>query len=217
MENIKKYVVDFIEGKINPKDFISECERNSQIFEWINSVVPVGKTCYKITITKDDRGVPRATQEVVPYDIRIVWETNTFSAYGNLGIQLNVHSTISKLITEVFPEDNINIDNSIEKKHSLLLNVCPDYICGKQAEKLVEQILDENPKATKKLIKEIIKETFHLEKGKYPRWAQDSEWPFSETGKPMKYISQKNKNSEVIELVFEDVDTGKKVTIEDIF
>lgn len=238
MENIKKFLIDFIEGKIKPKEFILECEKNPKIFDWINSIVPAGKTCYRVTQYNNNRGLPPyikqdkennisvwidskgdivIKQEAVPYDVRIVWDTNTFSAYGNLGIQLNVHSTISKLITEVFPNDNIIIDNTIEEKHNLVLKVCPDYICGKEAYELVEKIIDENCKSSQKVIKEKIKETFHLEKCKYPKWAQDSEWPFSETGKPLKYISQKNKNSETIELIFEDIDTGKRITIEDIY
>ena len=56
-----------------------------------------------------------------------------------------------------------------------------------------------------------------MEGRKYPRWAQDSDWPFSESGKPMKYISQRNVDSETIELTFEDVDTGKRSTVIDIY
>ena len=153
----------------------------------------------------------------VPYVIREVWKSLTFPAYGRLGIKVNIQSNLFRLLSEVFPDEKIVMDTSLIEKSKYVLSMCPDYICGAKAKELVEIIIDENSKLSQKEIKEKIKETFHIEKGKYPRWAQDSEWPFSETVKPMKYISQRNKNSEVIELIFEDVDTGKRVTIKDIY
>lgn len=63
----------------------------------------------------------------------------------------------------------------------------------------------------------MVRKSFHIEGRKYPRWAQDSDWPFSESGKPMKYIRQWNKSSEEIKLLFEDVDTGKRSIVIDIY
>jgi len=92
-----------------------------------------------------------------------------------------------------------------------LLEVMPDYIEGIQAEVLVEKIIQSIPvdlAKTKrnKLIKEKIKEVFHLNDGKRPYWVQGSDWPFSKTGKPLKYISRKT-DGELTVFVFKDVDT----------
>lgn len=98
-----------------------------------------------------------------------------------------------------------------QDKFEQLLDVMPDYIEGVQAELLVEKIIQSVPldlakTKRKKLIKETIKETFHLQDGKRPHWVQGSDWPFGKTGKPLKYISRKTEG-ELTVFLFRDVDT----------
>ncbi len=106
---------------------------------------------------------------------------------------------------------------------NFLISIMPDYINSSKAEALIDQIALSVPESlgkTKrlKMIKTKIKEAFHLEGCKYPRWAQDTDWPFSKTGKPMKFISQKQeRGSDLIELTFEDVDTGERIIVEDLY
>lgn len=100
-----------------------------------------------------------------------------------------------------------------------LLEVMPDYIEGMQAEALVEEIIKSIPydlaKAKRnKLIKEKIKEAFHLNDGKRPYWVQGSDWPFSKTGKPLKYISKKT-DGELAVFIFKDMDTEEITEIKE--
>lgn len=51
---------------------------------------------------------------------------------------------------------------------------------------------------------------------KYPRWAQDTDWPFSATGKPLKYIGRK-RDGDLVLYIFMDVDTQEIVTVEEYY
>ena len=106
-------------------------------------------------------------------------------------------------------------------EYCALLDVMPTYINGEKAEMLAEQIIKDTPSeksAVKraKVIREKIKEAFHIEGRKYPRWPQDTDWPFSETGRPLKYISQKS-DGDLVRFTFLDVDTGNEVIVEDYY
>ena len=67
----------------------------------------------------------------------------------------------------------------------------------------------------KKAAREKIKELFHIEGRKYPRWAQESEWPMGKNS-PMKFIRQKQDEDQVL-FWFEDVDTGEERVIEQFY
>lgn len=95
----------------------------------------------------------------------------------------------------------------------------PDYIEGAQAESLVEQIMQSVPAdlpktKRKKLIREKIKEAFHLQDGKMPHWVHGSDWPFGKSGKPLQYLSRKT-HGELTVFLFRDVDTGETAEIEE--
>ena len=80
-------------------------------------------------------------------------------------------------------------------------------------------MLEELPKewSKPKRIKEFkrrLKEMFFVEGQKYPRWAQESEWPLSPTGKPTKFLGQKSFcGGEVVKYRFLDMDTGKEIEV----
>lgn len=217
MENIKQYIIDFIEGRADVDQFINDCETDPTILDWVQTLVPEGKMLKLIDGHTFENGKFKAIIREVPYTIREEWKSLTMPSHGRTGSKLNVQCLLYEMLKEAFPEEEITFNDYLDKKYGLILNVCPFYICGNQAEALVEKIIDENPKASKKALKEMVRKSFHIEGRKYPRWAQDSDWPFSESGKPMKYISQRNVDSETIELTFEDVDTGKRSTVIDIY
>ncbi len=49
MKNIKKEVLDFVTGEMKPAEFVKLCKEDPSIIEWIQSIVPEGKICYKNT------------------------------------------------------------------------------------------------------------------------------------------------------------------------
>ncbi|MCL2678098.1 MAG: hypothetical protein FWE85_03490 [Clostridiales bacterium] len=238
----KKYVIDFVEGRSNPREFIEYCEKNPQVLDWAQSIASKERKSYKttdyitnhpyplivdeiskdITVWKDSDNNIVAKQEAVPFDINIAWKGwMEHGKSSDSGTQLNVHQGISDIVVEAFPNETINVSKSVRERFNFLLDVLPEYIVGNEAEELVDAIISSLPNdlpKTKRIkeAKEKIKEAFHLGGGKYPRWAQDGEWPFSKTGKPMKFVSQKRKRDpELTEHTFEDVDTGERLVVED--
>lgn len=102
-----------------------------------------------------------------------------------------------------------------------LIDVMPEYISGRQAEIFVAEIIQSVPETMSKTrrLKEIkakIRNAFHVEDRKYPRWAQDTDWPFSQTGKPLKYIARKM-NGDLVQHTFIDVDTGEETIVEEFY
>ena len=214
----KKYVIDFVEGRVKPKDFIEYCNNNSEVLDWIQSVVPKGKICYK-HYDVDGKRIP---EEVVPYDIRIIWgQELTWSGESESGKLQNLHHMVSQLILEIFPDEVVVKDNTLSDRFRFLLEILPDYIHGTQAEELVDKIINSVPESMPKgkrikEIKEKIKQAFHLDGKKYPRWWQNTDWPFSKTGKPKRFVSQgQGCHEEITEYIFEDVDTGERETVID--
>lgn len=230
MEDIKQYVINFVEGKVPPKEFIKNCESDSTIFNWIQSIVPLGKTCYKHTLVEEvlesESKNTRCIEEIVPYDIRIVWKNlvynNLDKKYVGLGDILNIHGELTKLIKEVFPNEKIKEDKTIENKFNFLLVACPEYIGGIEVEEngILEKLIEELPsnlsKMNKmKLFKAEVRKLFHIEKNRYPRWLQEPDWPLSKSGKPMKFVGQEKKsNDRGYEYIFEDTDTEEIRRIE---
>ena len=220
MKNYKQYVIDFVEGRVKALDFIALCEENPAVLNWIQSIAPKGKICYKISLHRNENGlIIGAKEEIVPYDINIVWES--WLRHGtkyDIGNQLNVHTGLSSLMLEVFPNDGINVDDTISELFDFFLDVRPNYIGGKDADELITKLMNELPinlsKSKRvKLLKEQIKMLFHIEKHK-PNWLQSPEWPFS-NGKPMRFVSQTKKfNGDLYGYVFEDIDTKEQKTIE---
>lgn len=132
-------------------------------------------------------------------------------------------SVIQSLIEIWLIRNNIDcyVTPIYDEKYSFLIDVMPDYINGEQAEAFIDSIIQSVPETIPKTkrIKEIkakIKEAFHVEDRKYPRWAQDTDWPFSKTGKPLKYVSRKT-DGDSVQHTFVDVDTGEETIVEEFY
>lgn len=155
----------------------------------------------------------------VPYDVRVF--SRKMRGEGRLGDRLNLHNWVTNLVKQYCPEIVLKVDDTLDKKFEFMLDVCPEYIDGLEVEKsgILERIIagvpEDMPKGKrKKLIKERIKEAFHIEK-KYPRWIQSPEWPMF-GDKPMKFIKTvKKHDGELLEHHFVDVDTGEERVVED--
>ena len=115
-KSINPTVLDFIEGRISPKDFLVLCYENDEIFDWIQSIVPKRKKCYKNIIVKipesNGNSIEIVRQEKVPYDIRLVVKQFFEMDSDMLGNYLNLHNEISNLIKDSFPKVLLTMDNS---------------------------------------------------------------------------------------------------------
>ncbi len=161
----------------------------------------------------------------VPYDIKTMllsMKTNT-----KLGTYVNLHSYLFNLMQEFFPNETINRDETLYQRLSFIMDVCPECILSDEVESsgIIDDIISQVPETLakakrKKVIKELIKKTFYIDGTKYPRWVQNSEWPMSASGKPMRFVEQRKKKSKAYDNIlctlftFEDVETGDKSVIE---
>lgn len=165
------------------------------------------------------------TVQEVPYNVKTVY--SRMKTHEKIWTCVNIQSWLYHLMTEIYPDEVIEEDESLYEKASFLMDVCPEYVEGHEIdkagiiEKIVEQVPETIPKGKrKKMIKELIKQEFHLEGTKYPRWVQGGEWPVSKSGKPMRFVEQKRKKGKGYEnmlytiYTFEDVDTGEIRTID---
>ncbi|MDE6058807.1 MAG: hypothetical protein K2G44_02080 [Clostridia bacterium] len=133
--------------------------------------------------------------------------------FGNYGVQCCIKrwlsdNSIDCVVTPTYQDD-----------FEFLLDIMPDYINGVEAERLIESICQSAPQNLgktkyRRLIKEKIKEAFHIQDGKYPKWVQHTDWPFSPIGKPLKYLSTK-KDGDLIQYTFVDIDTGNITIVEE--
>lgn len=224
MNEIKQLFVDYIEGRIDTEEFISKIDSDEKYLLWFQKQVPEGKLCY---YKRKKQNVPwyevNWYQVKGPYSIAYLIEDILFEPRTQLGKKLNLHSYISRLYKELFPNENLKVDDTLDNKFSFLLDACPDYLFSMQIEDsdIFEKIINELPEGlsrTKrvKMFRDKLKEMFFVEGQKYPRWIQSSEWPLSKTGKPTKFLSQKNKG-EITIYYFLDVDTNEKIEVVQAF
>lgn len=208
--SIKEFEMDYIEllkkfvsGEISIKEFEQVYFSDEGLQQYLQEKLPESMVGYaQVRWNNGDINLALRKEK---------WNTKR----GRFVVQILIHiwlqgNAIECEATPVYHEES-----------SFLIGVMPDYINGEQAEALVDEIIQSVPETMPKTkrIKEIkakIKEAFHLEDRKYPRWAQDTDWPFSKTGKPLKYVSQKT-DGDLVKLKFIDVDTGEETIVEDFY
>ena len=224
MEAYKEYTIDYIEGRVTPQDFLQALEKKPELCAWIDSIVPAGKTTGVIERLKTE---PYFTRYDVPFTIRVYVKScediSLGGPKGSAGYHLNIHSTITQLVQNAFPELDLKPDTAPRDKFRFLLDACPEYVDGTEITQhmILEHILEEIPpelSKTKriKLFRERLREVFHLEGRKYPHWIQSPEWPVN-NGKPMRYLKTISVNPEFRKHVFVDVDTGETREVDDFF
>lgn len=218
MEEIKKYVIDYVEGKIESKAFLESLHNDSQVMEWLQSIVPKDKLGYYDDIVTREDGT--WYQKTGPYCIKDVinsiWNRRGISFLEN---EMETFSVISRLMKEAFPDEEMQVDSTLEDKFRFILIACPEYLYSAEIENagILESLIEEFPESmpkTKRIkaFRDKLKAMFYVEGQKYPRWIQESEWPLSKTGKPTKFLRQKSKG-EVSFYYFLDVDTGEEIEI----
>lgn len=220
MSDPQKIVIDFASGAISPDFFVDTCMKNSDIFKWIQSIVPDGKTCYKDIRKSEPDGYIKFSQEVIPYDFRLVFEQFMHEGHDKTGKYLNIHHEVCNLLSEAFPEEHFEFSDAIRKKFNFMLTACPEYIGGPEIDTvgIIDDIYDKLPQALSQskrcsLFKEQLKTIFHVTDKKYPRWIQEPEWPMGKLS-PMKFVKQQSRfKGEARLYTFQDVDTNEFKTI----
>lgn len=211
----KRFWTDFVEGKISVEEMLCKIKENKKFIVWLNSIVGSDE---KMSVVKEvvlDSGCKDFQIETIKFEVERYLEEELKSKNTTLGTYLNIFSTFADILLKAFPNENFKVDNTLEKKFNFMLDACPEYIGGVEADKLIDNIYNLNQNISKKQFKEEIKKLFNIEKCKYPRWIQSPEWPISTSGKPMKFVKQTtDKNTQITKFIFEDIDTKKETIIE---
>ena len=223
---MKQFWIDFAEGRISVPEMLERTTAEPALLDWFNTIVPEGTLTAVVHRKTDETGYTRYSAENVPFTVQIMLrEELAKGGRSNLAHNLNIHSCLSGILAEAFPEDGITIDETLEKKFDFMLDACPEAVDGPEVEQVIEDLLESLPaelsKAKRvKLFKDKVKEVFPTAGGKWPRWVQGAEWPLGTNGKPMRFVEQKRKkgkeyaNMLYTQFFFEDVDTGETRVID---
>lgn len=137
---------------------------------------------------------------------------------GTLGDDLNVFSLI-KIAFEYYNPD-IKCTTVYHDAHGLYLDAVGTYYEGPEVVPLLQQLVLEamsiSPKTKRiKVLREKLKETFHVTDQNRPHWIQGGEWPMGKNS-PMQYIGC-TKSKDGISYTFRDVDTNAIRTIDQYY
>ena len=225
MESYKSYLIDFVEGRVSAPEFIAHCEKHPEVLEYLTHVAdprtPCGNGHYEVG--EDGKYIFIVDE---PYNASEVHRSILNAPTGGsiLGLYLNVHGHIARVLTATFPNEGIKVDQTLNDKFMFLITACPGSIGGTEVEHLIEEQLALLPEGASKaertkLFKERIKALFHIEGRKYPCWVQSPDWPIGTEGKPMRFVKQIRAKGKLYDMImhttyiFEDVDTGEQKSI----
>ena len=91
---------------------------------------------------------------------------------------------------------------------------------GPEVDELIREIVDEfrevrPAKERNKLLKQKLREVFHIKPRKRVYWPQEPEWPMGEKS-PMEFVS-KEEEGELVRIKFRDADTGAERIVEQYY
>ena len=225
MDEIKRFWVDFAEGRITVPDMLDRTEAEPALLDWLTNIADSKFRTYTTKKIEEENLTNYVTEEH-PFHAKLQIEEFVHKGHGSkLGRYLNIHSYFSRVLTTAFPDDGIVVDQTLDDRFMFMLDACPTYIGGPEVDHLLDELLKEIPAELSKskrikMYKERVKALFPLTDKKYPRWIQDAEWPISSSGKPMRFVKQKKANGKIYAetlltyYIFEDVDTGEERTVE---
>ena len=118
---IKQLVFDFVSGAIHPQEFIDALKQHSEIYDWLQSIVPEGLTCYENRMVIDRFGEEEPVSVEIPYDIRIVIkQVLEDSPKDRWGLYLNMHYDISELLKKAFPNEKVFL---LDENDNLVIDI----------------------------------------------------------------------------------------------
>jgi hypothetical protein len=210
MEVIMEMIEEMLTGQIGMDTFIEELTADSSLQNTISELVPpaaIGNPNHELWNTAS-----YCALEKYNFDLyKLLVGVCKFD--GSLGENLNIFSTIKMVYSFINPD--LEYTSIYTDSYRLYLDAIGEWFEGPEVDSVVENIILEALKLkTKKqriiYAKAAIISAFHVE-DKKPIWIQGGEWPMGKHS-PMKFLSKKRKGEEVY-YYFEDVDTGEKRTV----
>jgi len=122
MENsYKSNIIDFIEGRQAPDEFLSLLEHDPKVFDWLQSVIPQGKTFSDMVNVKLDHFLSALPQDV---------QTAIYAAYHNLCAAIDTDAedkiSLAKKVVELLSA----VDKSAFNTEIVILLMNMDKVLG---------------------------------------------------------------------------------------
>lgn len=216
-------VLDFVTGKIDCDTFKAEWYRNPEIGLWLENLVDL-----QSELKPEWKNLPYPEFRMAIHKcyngsiLQFIKVSETPTAYGHKypkWVKIGWHfHTIASVVVVAYPE--IVPTTYYDDEQSFYISVLGDYIGGEEVEELIAEVLEQFPSSMpktkrKKEAKAAVRNLFHVEGSRYPRWAQEPEWPMGEKS-PMAFVSQK-RDGDLVRFEFKDVDTNEIRVVEQLF
>ncbi|MDO4815856.1 MAG: hypothetical protein Q4A83_04535 [Bacillota bacterium] len=204
-----KEIIDFVEGRLSYEEIEAELYINPELWDWVQALVPQDIEDPKSEFRKR-------------YDCKYnekAFEANCFKvkptvlSFGFNKV-VDPHTLFSVLVQNSYPEI-VPMKPPENSMYDEIERMKLDYISSEETEDYIRSILCTCADKPLREKKRILKEAFFIKPAKYPRWAQESEWPMS-NGCPMKFVSQKQ-DGDRVEYLFEDDTTGETKVVEQFY
>ncbi len=189
----KQYIGElkkFVTGKMSCSDFEAVQAQYPELWQWLQSLL----TEDMVNDTKHEfwsKCHSRLALESNGFRVR---ETATAFGFDDLLGKMRMHDIISSLMETQFPEI-VRKNPPNYSKYDLLLSIGLDCIGGKDADVIVNEILDSIPtdvalSIRRREAKLALKKKFMIDRKK-PSWVQEPEWPVV-NGHPLRFVGQRH-------------------------
>lgn len=233
-----KIVFDYLSGLISGQEFAVKARENPDISDWLQRMIPDGADIidkpyipYRI---ENGCEIYQLASSSHPFwkqvhcgtCLNVLRNKISFCEYFEntkdfvtAGGRLNAYEFLFSFVKTGFP--TIERSNRFDKEFGFYLDVCKDYYGGGEVDlyldKLIYEVYCENGSLSMKktYAKEKIRESFHIVAKAFPRWIHAPEWPMGQNT-PMAFLKQKRKG-ELVQFVFQDVDTNEIRVIEQVY
>ena len=213
MDQNLKYAVDFAAGKYSYAEFETLFQIYPEIWDRAQELL----THEMI----DDRSHPiweqmdRRRLESNSFAVRATCLSFGYDLYGRV-VSWDI---ISKLVHFHFPD--VTVREPVEESGMDLMEKLGLLdLGGPQVDELIRSIVDEYrdirpAKERNKLLKQKLKEVFHIKPRKKPDWPQEPDWLMG-VNSPMEFVSREE-DGERVRIRFRDVDTGEERVVEQYY
>lgn len=211
-------VEQVLTGNIDMEQFLKKLQDDPELQEYIRRLVPEEAKEDPSHVFWKSVSYPSVKRDHFDY-YRFIFRMANSDLWashpdGRIGKYLNIFSLLKKAYLYYYPD--IVCTRRYEDVFDVYLDAVGDYFEGPEVCALVEQIiLDAMQLSAKtkrvKQARTVLRDVFHIEGSKRPRWIQGPEWPIGSRS-PMQFTGQK-KVEETVDYTFQDVDTGDIRTI----
>ena len=213
--NAQDKVVAFLTGTMAAEEFISELKNDRLLRYYISKIVPddaVSNVRHPYWNYYSYSGLKSFKFDAWKHICHICRFNNTISD------NLNLFGGMAAMYKYYEPE--LPFTDMYDKQFAVYLEATQDCFEGSEVMGLLESIVQnalQHKTKTKQIqkAKQDIREAFHVEGRKRPRWIHGPDWPMG-VNSPMEFINQKNYGEEV-HYHFRDVDNGNIRTIVDYY